>query len=167
MILYIRDNLLKVRRVLNLAEAAFCPVTPAEEFPSIEYSEANVMALYAAEIDFVLDLSPNEVVPSYVKLKPGSRSSDLLRWYVPDYSKDWEDKASFDVEYNKKDGQRKAVMYASAVPEEKFEKAMENSLMLLRVCRSDGRQISKAHLKKFGLKSRKNGEFYYAVPKDD
>ena len=166
MILYIRDNLLKVRRVLDLATAAFCPMTPAEEFPSIEYSEANVKALYEAEIDFVLDLNANEVVPTYVDLKAGSRSSDLLRWYVPNYSKDWEDASSLDVEYNKKSGKRQTITYASGVPEFKFEKAMETGLNLTRVCRSDGKQLSKVFLKKYKLSSRKNGEFYYAVPKE-
>ncbi len=151
MIVFLTGNLLQVNRLLP------GQVEPgsSEDMPSLTAAnKANILALYAAKLPFILDLARKDKLPAYAEFKP---HGDVNMWYVPTYMQS--DPAMYEVEYMA-DG---AVHY-SAVAEHQFEDMMLAGIEILAIVQATGEVPSKRFRDKFGLRRVSNNEFVYAVP---
>ncbi len=159
MILYLNENILRVARVLDLAAVQFCPAS-TEEMASVEMSEANVKALYAAGLAFVIELERNDQPPVFVSLKPHRLNATMgIAWFIPQYFK--YPKPLYDVEF-KQPGASDQRMYLTGVSSKRLDE-LSTSSKILRVYSIHG--LTEKFLDKFNMKLVVKGKFSYATPK--
>lgn len=158
-VLYITDNLLRVERVLPLAEAAYCPATE-DGIASINYSEAALTVLNSNRMKFIVELELGATPPTTVRLLPHpDNAARGTNWYVPTYWK--ADTAFYDVEF--KTQQSEGYEYQTRLSAKKFDQLrLESTNKIVRVFSEHG--LTQEFLTKYGLRLMKKGKFVYAAP---
>ena len=159
MILYLPGNVLKAARILDLGACHFCPAS-TEEMASIEMSEDSVKLLYAAEVEFVIELERNELPPVFVNLKPHRLNATVgVAWFVPQYFK--YPKPRYDVEAASKiEGNPN--QYLSNLTEKQIDELVPRVKKILRIYSVHG--LTPTFLEKFNLRVITKGKLAYAVP---
>jgi hypothetical protein len=161
MILYLPGNILKAARCLDLGAAQFCQAS-TEEMASVEMTEANVLALFEAKVEFVIELQHNEMPPTFVELKPHRLNATVgVAWFVPRYFK--YPKPRYDVEFRWHGASKSdAREYKTNLTEPQFEHLSEHA-DVSRVYSIHG--LTLKFLEAFNLRLITKDRFIFAVPR--
>ncbi len=160
MILYLPGNILMAARVIELGKSHFCPAS-TEEMASIEMSEENVKLLYAAGVEFIIELERGDEPPVFVSLKPHRLNATVgVAWFVPQYFK--YPKPRYDVEYKSKI-EGNPIGYSSNLTATQLDELVGKVGKVLRIYSVHG--LTEKFLDKYNLTVKVAGKFRYAYPK--